>query len=92
MAALKEGTVAAVMAPRSDLEAGLGKDRQGFGISPLSARGLPVSEWDLRVAVKADNLELVTAVENAMSEMLNDGTIQNIFKKHGITYTPLRGK
>jgi ABC-type amino acid transport substrate-binding protein len=40
MAALKEGTVAAVMAPRSDLEAGLGKDRQGFEISALLALGL----------------------------------------------------
>lgn len=84
--ALKKGQVAAVMAPRSELEAGMGRGAENIVISPFQVRGLAVNGWDVGVAVKADNTDLAAAVEQAMQSLRKDGTIQRVFLDHGITY------
>lgn len=85
--ALKQDQIAAVMAPRSELEAGVGERAENIGIAPFQARGLAVSGWGIGVAVKADNLELAAAVEKAMQSLRDEDAIRRIFSGHGITYT-----
>lgn len=88
VAGLKVGEVSAVMAPRSDLDAGLAGDTSGYVISTVATPGLSVTGWNLGLAVKSDCAELAQAVEKIMGDLLRDGTIQDIFKKHGIKYSP----
>jgi polar amino acid transport system substrate-binding protein len=87
VAAMRRGDVAAVMAPRTELEAGLAGDSEAYAITPVATPGLAVSAWPLGMAVKAENRELASALESAMSDLLKTGTVQSIFKKHGITHT-----
>ncbi|MGH8750244.1 MAG: substrate-binding periplasmic protein [Burkholderiales bacterium] len=88
IAALKKGEVSAVMANRTELEAGLNGAGGGFAVEAVRAPGLPNQGWNLGAAVKTDNPELTQALEKIFSEMLKDGTIRDIFKKHGINYSP----
>ena len=82
---MKRGEVAAVMAPRAELEA---SELQGYALAAVPTPGLAVSSWLLGMAVKAENTELARALAKAMNDLLSDGTVQAIFKKHGVTHTP----
>jgi ABC-type amino acid transport substrate-binding protein len=87
MAALRRGDVVAVMAQRAELEAGLvGADREVFVISSMPMPGLTQRGWIVGVAVKADNAALAASIEQALTAMLEDGTIAAIFKRRGITH------
>ena len=86
--ALKKNEIAAVMGLQSHLEASLGSAAEKFGIAPVATPGLPTTGWDVGVAVKADNPELAAALEKAMAELLEDGTIGRIFTRRGITHAP----
>lgn len=83
--ALKEGSVAAVMAPRGEIEAGLGKGSR-FELSPVSLPELQIKGWALGMAVKADSANLADSLAKAMVELLQDGTVARIFAEHGITW------
>jgi ABC-type amino acid transport substrate-binding protein len=85
-AALVKGEVAAVMGRQSMIEAGLVGQGDRFEVSTAPAPGLATTGWELGLAVKADNPELVAALERAMSELLQDGTVERIFTKRGLTY------
>ncbi len=84
--ALRDGEVAAVMAPRSELDASLGPAKDGYKVSQVPMPDLAIQGWKLGLAVKDDNTELAAVLEKAMRQMLADGTIERIFKKHGIGY------
>lgn len=86
--ALRNSELAAVMGRQTHIEAGLEGKLANFVIAPVATPGLNVSGWDLGVAVKADNPELAAALEAAMAELRNDGTIERIFTKRGLTYRP----
>lgn len=90
VAALKRGEVAAVMAPRAELEAALGGDSQNYAIAPVATPGLILSAWTPGMAVKAENRELASALETAIGDLLKGGIVQAIFKKHGITHVAPR--
>jgi polar amino acid transport system substrate-binding protein len=85
-AALLKGEVAGVMAPRSELEAGLGERVGDFSVGPLQLSGLRESGWDVGGAVKVGHKDLADAVERAMQSLREDGELQRIFKRHGLTY------
>jgi ABC-type amino acid transport substrate-binding protein len=85
-AALLKGEVAAVMGRQTIIEAGLGANASRFEISTAPAPGLATSGWELGLAVKADNPELVAALEKAMAELLRDGTVEGIFASRGLSY------
>jgi ABC-type amino acid transport substrate-binding protein len=62
-----EGKIAAVMAPRAELETG---------------------SWPLGMAVKVEEQELADAIAAALAELKRDGSLTEIFRRHGISHTP----
>ena len=86
--ALRDGKVAAVLGPRSEIEGALGKNAAKFHIGPMPMPGLRHTRWDLGLAVKSGHEALAAAVEQAMSELRNDGAIARIFQSFGLTYHP----
>lgn len=82
--ALNAGAVAAVLAPRAELEAGLpGGSR--FVIDDAKFAELPVGRWPLGMAVKANATDLAAALIRALAELKEEGVVAAIFKRHGIT-------
>jgi polar amino acid transport system substrate-binding protein len=84
VAALKEGSVAAVMASRAEVESAVGKGTP-YEISAVSLPELQIKGWALGMAVKADSAKLADGLTKAMMEMQRDGTVARIFAEHGIT-------
>lgn len=82
---MAEGKVAAVLAPRAELEAALkGRDKVVLD-SPKFAE-LKVDSWPLGMAVKVEDQALAEAIGAALAGLKRDGTIAAIFKQHGITH------
>ncbi len=86
--ALKNGEISGIMGPRGELEGVLSNRPANIQIQGLITPGLSRSNWAMGIAVKADNPELATAVNNAMADLVRDGTIQTIFSQYRITYNP----
>ncbi len=84
--ALRQGEVAAVLGPRGEIEGALGKDAVKFHMGPMPMPGLHRTRWDLGLAVNSDHDDLAAALEQAMSELRDDGTIARIFTRSGLTY------
>lgn len=84
--ALVRGEVAAVMGRQTLIEAGLGKEASRFEIGTAPAPGLATTGWELGLAVKADYPDLKTALAQAMTDLVKDGTVERIFAKRGLTY------
>lgn len=87
-AALKAKEVPAVMGTLSEIENGLGTPRDGYLIGPMPTPGLDVTSWPLGVAVKAENSDLLAAIDAALQKLAVEGAIAAIFARHGLTYTP----
>jgi len=88
MEALRKNEVAAVIGRQTLIEAGLQGGQGSFEVGPVAMPGIGLAGWNIGLAVKADRPELATAVEQAMAELLKDGTIERIFTKRGLTYLP----
>jgi ABC-type amino acid transport substrate-binding protein len=86
--ALRQGEVAAVLGPRGEIEGALGKGMDAFHIGPMPMPGLHRTRWDLGMAVKSNHEDLAAAIDAAMSELRDDGTIAQIFNRAGLTYRP----
>lgn len=82
--ALKEDSVAAVMAPMGELEAAMGGDTR-FAMEEVKLGELNPKRWAIGMAVKADSEELATALSSALEGLQKDGTVAAIFKRHGVT-------
>ena len=82
---LAEGKVSAVLAPRSELEAALKGQGNVVLDSPKFAE-LKVDSWPLGMAVKVEDQALAEAIGSALAGLRSDGTIADIFKRHGISY------
>jgi len=82
--ALGQGTVAAVLAPRGELEAAL-PDEKRFAIDEARYAELTGGRWPLGLAVKAEAPELAAAIARALAELKAEGSVAAIFKRHGIT-------
>jgi ABC-type amino acid transport substrate-binding protein len=83
LAELKAGRLAAVMALRSEIEAGMA-GTTGFEVSAPPLPGLPRNGWVLGVAVKAENEALAQAVQQAVNELDAEGELGRIFARHGV--------
>lgn len=81
---LLKGEVAAVMGPRSELEAGLG-GASGFEVAALPGAGLR-GEWVVGLSVKRGHEALSQGLQAAMNGLREDGTLARIFAEHGISY------
>ena len=86
--ALEGGQVAAVMGNETELAAALGDQAPRFPVGPIAFPALGKSGWELGLAVKDSNHQLGYAVEDVMTALRKDGTVQAIFRRHGIPYVP----
>ena len=82
---LKAGELAAVMGPRSEIEAALAKDAR-FVVEAVQMPELKFNNWPLGMATKADEGPLADALSAALKELQKKGTVASIFARHGITY------
>ena len=85
--AFAKGELAAVLAPRAELEAGL-KGQQGYALDTPKFAELKIDGWPLGMAVKAEEKELAEAIAAALADLKRDGTVAAIFKRHGISHLP----
>lgn len=85
VAAMKEGSISAVMGARGEVEAAVGKGSPPYEITPVSLPELQVKGWALGMAVKADSNQLADGLAKAMVGILQDGTVERIFAEYGIT-------
>ncbi len=60
-------------------------DRKDWAFSKLNMPGVPPNGWPLGLAVKADNKELATLLDNALDAMRASGELLAIFQSHGLT-------
>ncbi len=83
-AALRNGSIAAIMAPRGELEGAL-RGETRFAIDETKIGGMMSTRWPLGMAVKAEATDLAAALTGALAELERDGTIAAIFKRHAVT-------
>lgn len=83
--ALGAGQVAAVLAPRAELEAAL-QGQSRFAVEVARLAELKVAGWPLGMAVKAEEQALAEAIAKAVADLKRDGSIAAIFKRHGVTF------
>ncbi|MEW8491265.1 MAG: transporter substrate-binding domain-containing protein [Candidatus Thiodiazotropha endolucinida] len=84
--ALKNGEVAGVAGPRSEIEFALGDQAANYAVGPIQMPGLSTSGWDLGAAVKQGNGALAEAVEKAMSQLRQSSSLSKIFTQYRSTY------
>ncbi len=85
MAALRDGEVMAAMGPLAQLEHGAGPT-VGIHTPPLA--GFAKSRWTLGVGVHFTYRPLSYAVDDAIYAALDDGRIDAIFAKYGLSHLP----
>jgi len=83
--ALAEGSIAAVLAPRAELEAAI-KGKEGITLDAAKFAELKVDSWPLGMAVKVEEQALAEAIAKVVAELKRDGSVAAIFRQHGITY------
>lgn len=84
--ALMKGELTAVMGDRSQIEAGLGDKKKDYQIGLMETPGIASASWDLGLAVKSEYTELAEKLEAAMDNLIENGTVKEIFSKHDISY------
>ncbi|PKO87989.1 MAG: ABC transporter substrate-binding protein [Betaproteobacteria bacterium HGW-Betaproteobacteria-12] len=83
--ALAAGSIAAVLAPRAELEAAV-KGQEHVVLEATKFAELKVDSWPLGMAVKVEEQPLADALTAALAELKRDGSIAAIFRQHGITH------
>lgn len=84
--ALINKELTAVMGARTEIEASLGEAKDNYQIGLMKMPGIAAASWDLGLAVKSMNKDLAKALEDAMVKLIEDGSIKQIFNKHGTSY------
>ena len=82
---LKAGEVAAVMAPRTEIEAAVAKDPR-FPIAAVQMPELRINGWALGMAVKADSPRLAQALGQTLDTLQQDGTVDKIFSRYDVSH------
>ena len=60
-------------------------DKSAWVLSSVSLPGVMPAGWPLGLAVKADNKELATALDGALSALRQSGELLKLFQSHGLT-------
>jgi polar amino acid transport system substrate-binding protein len=89
--ALGAGQVAAVLAPRAELEAALAVQTR-FAVEPARLAELKVDGWPLGMAVKVEEQGLAEAIGKAVADLNRDGSVAAIFKRYGVTHPGVGAK
>ena len=61
-------------------------DRERFQLSLFALRGMLRSYWDIGMAVKAGNDELIAELQSAMDALQEEGALGEIMGRHGVSY------
>ncbi len=85
VAALKAGELAAVMALRSEVDAGL-KNDPAFAIADAPIPQNDRTHWAIGMAVSKENQPLAEAVASAMNQLREEGVLSRLFAKYGVTW------
>jgi ABC-type amino acid transport substrate-binding protein len=85
VAALKSGTVAAAIAQQGELEGGLRGDAR-FAVDLPPHPVMQKRQWAIGLAVKAQSEDLALALQGAMNELLEDGSVKRIMQRHGVQH------
>lgn len=85
--AMVEGEITAVMGHRAELQ-GLLHGHERFHTNKIHIPGVLISSWPLGAAVKANNRALAAVVMSTLKAMVDDGTVDDIFRRHGATRLP----
>ena len=85
MLALKAGEIPAVMGSLAQLEHGA---NEKIAVHQPLFPGLSLGNWTLGVGIRHNYRQLGYAVDDAIRVAIEDGRIQAIFEKHGLTYQP----
>ena len=80
---LKAGQLDAVLANRSEIESVL-RDDARFEMREVAFQRLPRKGWTVGMAVRNDDLELGTALQQALDELFASGEMLRIFARHGV--------
>jgi ABC-type amino acid transport substrate-binding protein len=83
--AMAAGTLDAAMASRAQLEGGLKRrnvDR--FQVHPFLLRGMLRSAWDIGIAAKVENEELVAEVSQAIDALQREGVLAKVLSDYGV--------
>ena len=84
MQALADGETKAAMGPRAQLEFGL---TEALGIHSPPLPGFAVGKWTSGVAVHFAYRGLSYTVDDVINAAIQDGRMEQIFQKYGLTYT-----
>jgi len=84
---MENGEVAAVMAPRGELEAAMANSKTSsrFTLDGIKMPELRIDNWALGMAVKKDNAALAESISKALVELQKRGEVKRIFERHGVT-------
>jgi len=83
---LAQGEVAAIMAPRTELEASLGEAKENYALSVFNDPSMPRSGWHSGLAIKDGRPHLQAALNKAMTELQSEGAVAGIYAKYGVAY------
>jgi polar amino acid transport system substrate-binding protein len=81
------GQADAAYVSRAQAEAALhaSPSKGNWALSTMPLPGVMPAGWPLGMAVKADNTELATALDAALSSLRQSGELLKIFQSHGLT-------
>ncbi len=85
MKALGAGEVKAVVGSLGQLEAGISEN---VAVHQPAMPGLSIGTWTLGVAIRHNYRALGYSVDDAIRAAIDDGRLEAIFEKHGLTYQP----
>ena len=85
MDALKSGEVFAAIAQEGELEGALMNDSR-FAIEQPPNPLLKMRHWPIGLAVKAGNTDLALALQKAMNDLMEDGTVEKIKQRYGVKH------
>jgi ABC-type amino acid transport substrate-binding protein len=88
MEKLLSGEASAVLAPQSQIEAALGPRAGEFPVTRVILPGMMASRWNIGLATKENARDLTYTVGDAITAMIEDGTMAAIFRRYGATHTP----
>jgi hypothetical protein len=80
-----EARFAAAVGTRSEIEAGLGRQRDAFVLMPVE---IPGATWLVGAAVDEHSRDLGYAVGDVLAELVEGGAIAQTFAAHSLSYAP----
>ncbi|WP_205631261.1 substrate-binding periplasmic protein [Candidatus Terasakiella magnetica] len=83
-----KGKTFGLMGPRSIVEGAIGSHKKAYQIGKVPTPGLSKDNWLIGAAVKNTYRQLGYAVGDILGEMVTSGQIKDIFKAHGLSYSP----